>query len=323
MWRADDWHDSPLAQRSRRACRIALLCYLVPMTVATHWPRLAFEGAGTTDKFIHFVGFGLLAWLFMGASFFRRPVFNLALGAIWVYLDEVTQAIEILGRTFSLYDMIAGWLGCAVAGLVWWGLRQRAPHATDDRLDDLTAERLVYGGWAGWRAVAFSVLGFAAVFIGGSVAVHLLVRGGDIGDIGVGNLVFSGTLALIVGVAYGGVGAFVRAFARVGRGRIDAWTGAVEQEGAPFRSGDYAPALRMPMLLAVPLVAGAWYAVTGVEHLLFREPNDENMVDFAGFALLRPIFTAMLAFAGAVVAAGMAVSIRRAKRGFLPLRTRP
>ena len=315
MWRADDWYDAPLAQRARRASRIALACYLVPMTVATHWPRLAFEGAGTTDKFIHFVGFGLLAWLFLNAAFFRRPVFNFALGVFWVYLDEVTQAIEILGRTFSTYDMIAGWLGCAVAGLIWIGLRQRAPHGTDDRLDDLTAERLVYGGWGGWRAVGLSVLGFAAVFIGG-----LLVGGRDIS---VGRLVAGGTLALIVGVAYGGVGAFVRSHARVARGRIDAWTGVAEAEGTRFGVGEFAQVLRIPLVVGGLLAFPAWWAAEGFERILFGQPTEETMVDSAGFVVLRPILAAMLAFAGAVLAASAMVRLRRAKRGFQAQRSRP
>ena len=320
MLHEDDWYDAPLARRARRANRIALLCYLVPVTVATHWPRLAFQGSGTIDKFVHFVGFGALAWLFLNASFFRRPILNLALGFFWVYFDEATQAIPILGRTFSGYDMMAGWLGCAVAGLIWWGLRLRAPRGTDQRLDDLAAERLLYATSAGWLPVGASVAGFIA-FFAGFAAFTNWHAGGEAP--GLGTLVFPAGLGFLVGAGFGAVGAFVRSYARVASGRIDAWTGAVEREGTPFRHRDYAPALRWPMAIGGLALVPAWYAVVGIEQLLFGEPAEEKRVDFAGFAVLRPIFAAMLAFAGAVVASSLMVRMRRAKTGFHVLRQRP
>ena len=320
MLHEDDWYDAPLAQRARRANRIALVCYLVPVMVATHWPRLAFQGSGTIDKFVHFVGFGALAWLFLNASFFRRPILNLALAAFWVYFDELTQSIEILGRTFSGYDLAAGWLGCGVAGLVWWGLRRRAPRGTDDRLDDLTAERLLYATSAGWTRVGAAVAGFIALCAGMAALVNWQAKGEAPG---LGNLVFPAGLGFLAGVGFGAVGAFTRSYARVASGRIDAWTGAVEREGEPFRSRDYAPALRWPMVIGALALPGAWFTVIGVEYLLFGELTDEKMVDFAGFAVLRPIFTVVLAFAGAVVAASVMVRLRRAKRGFHAERQRP
>lgn len=320
MWQVDDWFDAPLAQRSRRACRIALVCYLVPVMVATHWPRLAFEGSGTIDKFVHFVGFGVLAWLFLTASLFRRPVLNLALAAFWVYFDEVTQAIEILGRTFSGYDMAAGWLGCGVAGLLWMGLRQRAPRGTDERLDDLTAERLLYATGAGWIRVGATVACFIALFAG---LAALAGRHATGEAPGLGALVFPAGLGFLVGAGFGTVGAFVRSYARVESGRIDAWTGAVEREGVAFRQRDHAPALRWPTMIGGLAIVPSWYTVVAVERILFGELTDEKMADFAGFAVLRPIFAAMLAFAAAVVASGVMVGIRRAKRGFRAQRQRP
>ncbi|MEY3143746.1 MAG: hypothetical protein RLY21_2239 [Planctomycetota bacterium] len=320
MLREDDWFDAPLAQRARRASRIALACYLVPVMVATHWPRLAFQGAGTVDKFVHFVGFGLLTWLFLNASLFRRPILNFALAVFWVYFDEFTQAIEILGRTFSGYDMIAGWLGCAVAGVIWWGIRLRAPRGTEERLDDLTAERLVYGTSRGWLSVAIAVAGFMGLFVGSMLFVSWYSTGELLGF---GGIVFPGGLGFLIGVAFGGVGAYIRANARVASGRIDAWTGTVESEGAPFRHRDYAPAIRVPLVVGALLAIPAGWAVVGIEYLLFGEVTDEKLVDSAGFVVLRPIFGAMLAFAGAIVAASVMVRLRRAKRGFHAQRLRP
>ncbi len=320
MLRADDWHDAPLARKARRNTRIALACYLVPMTVATHWPRLAFEGSGTVDKFVHFVGFGLLAWLFLNAGLFRRPILNFALAVAWVYIDEVTQAIEILGRTFSGYDMIAGWLGCAVAGIVWWGTRLRAPHGTEERLADLTAERLVYAEKGGWLRVGASVLAFALFFVGGA---FVLARLAEQTGFGFGNIVFPAGLALLVGVAYGGVGAFIRSNARVARGRIDPWTGAVEAEAPAFRQADYAPALRLPLLMTAPLLLPAWLAVWGLDRLLFAEVTDAQLVDQAGFAVLQPSLGASVAFAAGLVASGALVRFRRARTGYRPQRPQP
>ena len=312
MIHEDDAFDAPLARRARRAFRIALVCYLVPVMVATHWPRLAFQGSGVVDKFVHFIGFGLLAWLFLNAALFRRPILNLALAAFWVYFDEITQAIEILGRTFSWYDLAAGWLGCGVAGLVWWAVRLRAPRGSAERLADLTAERLIYARGAAWLRTGVTV----AVFIGLAVALSAFADGSlERDDFTLGRLVYPIGLAFLGGAVYASVGAFVRSYARVARGRIDAQTGAVETEAPRFRAGDYAPALRVPMLVGALLVYPALWTVIGIESVLFLgEMTEEKQVDFAGFAVLLPIFTAMLAFAGAVVAASAIVRARRARR---------
>jgi hypothetical protein len=77
------------------------------------------------------------------------------------------------------------------------------------------------------------------------------------------------------------------------------------------------------MLLCALLLPISWSVAIGVEYLLFGTPEDENKVDFAGFVTLRPIFTAMLAFAGAVVAASAMIRLRGAKRGFQAQRSRP
>ena len=76
--------DAEYARRARRAWRIALVSYLVPVTVATHWPRLGFGGGGVIDKFIHFLGFGTLAWLWMHAKPWGRPSLGVAFAAAWV-----------------------------------------------------------------------------------------------------------------------------------------------------------------------------------------------------------------------------------------------
>jgi hypothetical protein len=318
---AEDWYDAPLARRARRANRIALVCYLVPVTVATHWPRLAFQGSGTVDKFVHFVGFGVLAWLFLNAAFFRRPILNFALGVFWVYFDEVTQAIEILGRTFSGYDLLAGWLGCGIAGILWWSMRLRSPRGSDERLDDLVAERLIYADGRQWLRVGLVVAGFVAVF----VVIPAAADGSlESTDFSLGRIVFPIGLGFLAGSSFATTGACTRSIARVSGSRIDAWTGSVESEGPAFRLADFAARLRAPLILGALLLYPAFWAVVGVERLAFgAAPTEEQQADVAGFLVLRPIFAVMLAFAGAVVAAGVMVRVRRARLGFHAQRRRP
>ena len=119
--------DGQFADRAARAWRIALVAYIVPVSVATHWPRLGFGSGGPIDKFVHFLAFGVLAWLWMNARPWGRPLFGWILAAAWVFIDERTQALEILGRTFSGFDMIAGWMGVAMAGAIFAARRAGTP----------------------------------------------------------------------------------------------------------------------------------------------------------------------------------------------------
>jgi len=314
---ADDWRDAPLARGARRAWQIALVAYIVPITVATHWPRLGFGGAGFVDKIVHFVGFGVLAWLFMNAALFRRPVQNLALGVFWVYFDEITQAIEILGRTFSWYDLAAGWLGCAVVGLLWFGMRLRSRSGTDERLADLTAERLVFARGVEWLRAAAIVFVALSVCVATSFALH-----GTDGPL-LGRLIHPGSIGLLLGAALASVWALVRSHARVSSGRIDAWTGSAEAEGRAPTPKDCLRAVFLPAAIGGALAFPSWLVVVAFERLLFPVVTADNEVDSAGFVALRPIFTAMLAFAGAVVASSLMVRMRRSKTGFHVLRQRP
>ena len=60
--------STSISAPASRAWRIALVAYLVPITVLTHWPRFGIGGAGAVDKFVHFVAFGALAWIAMHAA---------------------------------------------------------------------------------------------------------------------------------------------------------------------------------------------------------------------------------------------------------------
>jgi hypothetical protein len=283
---------------SRRAWRIALVAYLVPVSIATHWPRLGFGGGGVIDKFVHFLAFGVLAWLWMEARPFGRAWLGFAIGAAWVYLDEVTQAIEILGRVFSPHDMIAGWIGVAVAGALHVLRERTAPPASDARRDGARLRRLAYAEGAAWiRAAAVTaavLVPIAAAFV---AVEHFSGRG-----------VFFGTVVYAVG--FGGfvgvvaAAVVVEARARLGFTAIAGRPPArVPRSAAPFWT-----------VLLVPIVAlalGAAYLAGA--RALFGVPVPEELAnDAEGFRILQQGF----GFAGILVAFAVAdfVGVRLACR---------
>ncbi len=157
--------STALEARARRAWRIALICYLIPITIATHWPRLGFPGAGMIDKFIHFLGFGVLAWMWMHAAPWGRALVGFVCAAAWVYIDERTQALEILGRTFSGYDMLAGWIGVLFAGGIfmtrWVRVKGLEPEGA-------TIDSLMYASAKEWRRAAVVCI-TSILIIGGAM----------------------------------------------------------------------------------------------------------------------------------------------------------
>lgn len=190
---------------ARRAWRVALVCYLVPLTVGTHWPRLAIGGPqGGIDKLAHFLGFGLLAWIAMHASPPRRAHIGWLCAAAWVFIDERTQGIEILGRVFSGADMVAGWIGVAFAGALYLVREPNALLAGPARDEARAHEALAYAparGW--WRGLGLAIA--TTLVIGGLILARDLVRGDApsasavVGAIGIGG--FAGiVLATAVGL---------------------------------------------------------------------------------------------------------------------------
>ena len=133
------------------------------MCIRDSWPRFGIGGAGAVDKFVHFVAFGALAWLAMHAAPRGRALFAWLAAAAWVYLDEITQVLEILGRTFSLADMVAGWIGVAMAGAIYWTRSLRAPRESRAILDGA-----MYGDGASWLRAALTVLA-SVVVVGGAM----------------------------------------------------------------------------------------------------------------------------------------------------------
>jgi VanZ family protein len=105
--------------------RIALPVYWIALLAATHYPRVPMPGElPQSDKALHFVAFGVLAflfWRFLAAR--ARPltaasvwIAALVLGA-YATLDELTQ--QFVGRHTDLADWVANLAGiaCVLAAL--------------------------------------------------------------------------------------------------------------------------------------------------------------------------------------------------------------
>ena len=265
--------DAELVQRARRAWRIALISFLVPVSIATHWPRLGFGGGGVIDKFVHFLAFGTLAWLWMNARPFGRAALGFAFAAAWVYIDERTQALEILGRTFSLYDMIAGWLGIAMAGALYALHRFAAPPASVARADGELVHALAYADGFAWRRAALVTLAVIAVVGTGMVLYDRAMDGA----------VYFGTFVYAIGYS-GFVGVAVAA-------------AGVELYGAALfarRAGHPARIVRrsqFPARHLLAVIAVALALLVGYElfvRILFPKGMPEDLqVDREGFLVLR------------------------------------
>jgi hypothetical protein len=288
------------ARAAQRAWRIALVAYLLPVTVATHWPRLGFGGGGPIDKFIHFLAFGVLAWLWMHARPFGRAAIGWCLAAAWVFVDERTQAIEILGRTFSGYDMIAGWLGVAMAGALYAAMRAGTPAGSAARADAEFARDFAYASPFAWTKAAFVTTAVVAVL--GSLFV-LKAHFAD-GGITLGSVIYAIGYSGFVGVAMAayGVRLFGEAFASrtLGRPLVK-----VPREAMPF--------WRVGFMFALALLLVAGYEL--FVRLLFGSAPAEDLavdlaVDHGGFLQLRQGF--LLASVIVSIAIGNAIGSRAA-----------
>lgn len=284
------------ARAAQRAWRIALVAYLVPVTVATHWPRLGFGGGGPIDKFVHFLAFGVLAWLCMHARPFGRAAIGWCLAAAWVFVDERTQAIEILGRTFSGYDMIAGWLGVVMAGALYAAIRAGTPAGSAVRADAEFARDFAYASRFAW-AKAAAVTSAVIVVLGG---LFVLKAHFADGGITLGSVIYAIGYAGFVGVAMAayGVRLFGEAFAPRALGRPLA---KVPPEAMPF--------WRVGFMFALVLLLVAVYELF-VRMLFGAEPAEDLRVDHGGFLHLRQGF--VLAAVILSIAAGNAIGSRAA-----------
>ncbi|HRP63288.1 MAG TPA: VanZ family protein, partial [Phycisphaerales bacterium] len=120
-------HVDPARARQRRIARpwrVLFIVYAAAMTTGTHWPRLDLSVGEirAPDKILHMLAFGGLAFLLSRTRWVRSRWMLLFIMLVWAMLDEITQAIPILGRTFSWLDVSAGAMGIALVTLWLWVL---------------------------------------------------------------------------------------------------------------------------------------------------------------------------------------------------------
>ncbi len=144
--------------KATRNWRIACLFWFLLLTIATHAPQAAPTDNPTfelPDKLLHFVCFGILGFLFMCTGWVRNVILAWFLVAIWAYLDEVTQDMLPIGRTFSSEDLIAGELGI-LAAFTWQGALQSSTFQ-----DIQLGTDRVLSSWKNW----FSLGGLGAIVV--------------------------------------------------------------------------------------------------------------------------------------------------------------
>lgn len=309
MLREDVEHDAAVARSARRAWRYALAFYLALLAFSTHWPGFGPAGSSHVDKSLHFICFGVLAWCFLNASPFRRPIFNFGLALGVVYVDESLQLIKWFGRTFSWYDIVAGWTGCVVAGLLWCALRLRAPPASADRLLDLTAERLLYSSHSEWLRALATTASCAALF-----AVVAWVHGelARSGPQPLSRLIYPAVLGGLAGAVLATALGLLRARARV---TVGAGGSNTNQRGAigVLKTARLAGTLLLPLLVGGAVVLPAESLVAGAERAMFGAISaGVTRADAEGFLILRPLLATSLAMVAAVAAASVLSRWRRA-----------
>ena len=107
-----------------RNWRLAFLFWFLWLTAATHLPQEPPAGDEpffeSPDKLLHFLCFGLLAFLFAQTRFVKNSWWCWLIIALWAVFDELAQHLLPIQREFSTGDLLSGELGIA-AFIVWNG----------------------------------------------------------------------------------------------------------------------------------------------------------------------------------------------------------
>jgi ribosomal protein L37AE/L43A/VanZ family protein len=258
--RAGHW-----TQRVARPWRVAFVLYAIVLTIFSHWPALTLgdESQPAPDQLLHMVLFGGLVFLLWGTRWLRRPAAAVAIVVVWAVVDEITQSLPILRRTFSFQDIAAGQLGAVLVGAWWWAL---APVGGPPNRMRVAYQSFIVADLCGrWRTLLLAVLaGIAGATVFGVAAWLILsalppVHGNP------GNVI----LAVIVGAV---AAAHVTLAARFGaRARVlsdqrpcfacgapcrdvpfdDAGRGTCGTCGAALHRGQWAPPMELPMSAAL------------------------------------------------------------------------
>ena len=116
------------------ARRIMFVVYAVALVVATHWPELTIAGGGRPDLPIHAAVFGVWCALLLRTRWFgptlstRNIAVSTLVACAMAVLDETTQAIPAINRTFGLDDLAANGVGIVATAGIAGVLARRARH---------------------------------------------------------------------------------------------------------------------------------------------------------------------------------------------------
>ena len=104
---------------SRHWLRIAAVMSMLVLLAGTHYPKLVIGTPGDgPDKILHFLAFGTVTVLVRLSGIARSAASALVIMGSLAILDEVTQEIPGLGRSFDPLDLVADACGIIVA-LAW------------------------------------------------------------------------------------------------------------------------------------------------------------------------------------------------------------
>lgn len=107
------WLES--RRRAERNLRVVFWAYTLLLLAGTHYPKLQIGTPGDSpDKLIHFAAFGGWSMLFWLTGYVRSIPLVIVIGLLFGFLDEVTQAIPGLGRTFDSGDVLANSIGVII-----------------------------------------------------------------------------------------------------------------------------------------------------------------------------------------------------------------
>ncbi len=111
-----------------RNWRWAFLFWFILLTSTTHFPQEPLSGNdpifASPDKLLHFLCFGLLAFIFTQTRYVKNAWMCWFIVALWGIIDEITQHQIPNQREFSAEDLLSGELGIA-AFMVWNGALSR------------------------------------------------------------------------------------------------------------------------------------------------------------------------------------------------------
>lgn len=266
------------AQRAARPWRVAFVVYALVLTTATHWPGLAIgkESQPAPDQILHMLSFGGLVVVLWRTRWVRSPALAVAIVVVWAAADELTQALPILRRTFSLQDVLAGQFGAVLVGVWWWAIGPLG--AAPNRLR-LAYQTFIVADLCGrWRTL---LLAAAAALVGAGAfggATWLVLRAlppvtGNPGNIIVAVIVGAVaaaqvTMAALFGPRARQLSAQQPCFECGGSCREalfdEAGRGSCPACGSTLHRGQWAPPMQLPMSVALRGAGSALLTAVGL-----------------------------------------------------------